>query len=202
MVAKNQHCYNEVMIAFLSGQILEKTQQFLIVVQGGVGYKVFVTPKSLEAAVGDQVKLYTYLKSSDDGQTLFGLPDFASLQFFELLITVTGVGPKVALAILSASSVDMLSEAIANQDSGIFTRISGVGNKTAEHIIIELKSKMATLPMTEAGGSTDVFDGLIGLGYNSREVREVVQKIDRSKPTEEQLKQAHDCWENHNTVNG
>jgi len=190
MVAKNQHCYNEVMIAFLSGQILEKTQQFLIVVQGGVGYKVFVTPKSLEAAVGDQVKLYTYLKSSDDGQTLFGLPDFASLQFFELLITVTGVGPKVALAILSASSVDMLSEAIANQDSAIFTRISGVGNKTAEHIIIELKSKMATLPMTEAGGSTDVFDGLIGLGYNSREVREVVQKIDRSKPTEQQLKEA------------
>src|SRR6185503_12932989 len=190
MVAKNQHCYNEVLIAFLSGQILEKTQQFLIVVQGGVGYKVFVTPKSLEAAVGDQVKLYTYLKSSDDGQTLFGLPDFASLQFFELLITVTGVGPKVALAILSASSVDMLSEAIANQDSAIFTRISGVGNKTAEHIIIELKSKMATLPMTEAGGSTDVFDGLIGLGYNSREVREVVQKIDRSKPTEQQLKEA------------
>jgi len=179
------------MIAYISGTIQEKTLSFLIVVQNGIGYKVFVTPKSLEANIGDKIELYTYLKSGDDGQTLFGLPDFASLQFFELLITVTGVGPKVALAILSATSADMLSDAIGKQDSGIFTRISGVGKKTAEHIIIELKSKVAALPLTQSGaGSSDVFDGLIGLGYNSREVREVIQKIDRSKPTEQQLKEA------------
>lgn len=180
------------MIAYLSGTILEKTLSFVIVVQNGIGYKVFVIPKSLEAKVGDKIELYTYLKSGDDGQTLFGLPDFHSLQFFELLITVTGVGPKVALAILSSASADSLSDAIANQDSGIFTRISGVGKKTAEHIIVELKSKVAALPTTSASGASasEVFDALVALGYSTKEVRETIQKIDRSKAAQEQLKEA------------
>jgi len=83
---------------------------------------------------GYSVALFAYHKVSDDGQSLFGLPDFATLQFFELLITVSGVGPKVALAILSAAKVDAVRQAIANQDAGLFTRISGVGLKTAEKL--------------------------------------------------------------------
>src|SRR5437868_3544429 len=100
------------MIAFLRGKILQKTVQYLILEQNGLGYKIFTIPEVLEKSLGDEVSLYIYHKSSDDGQTLFGMPDFPSLQFFELLITVTGVGPKMALTIVSAGKIDMIQQSI------------------------------------------------------------------------------------------
>lgn len=129
------------MIAYLQGIIIEKTLQYIILENQGIGYKIFVTPEVSERSVGDKVSLYIYHKISDDGQSLYGVVDFSALQFFEMLITVSGVGPKVALAILSSARVDATKQAIANQDSAVFTRISGVGNKTAERIILELKTK-------------------------------------------------------------
>src|SRR5579864_8505131 len=118
------------MIAYLKGTILEKGLTYLIIQTNNIGYKVFVTPEYLEKKTGDEVSLFTYMKVSEDGQALFGLPDFESLQFFEMLITVSGVGPKVALAILSAARVETVRQAIANQDAAVFTRIAGVGLKT------------------------------------------------------------------------
>lgn len=176
------------MIAYLKGNVLEKGQNFLIVETESLGYKVFVTPESLELKVGETVKLYTYLKVSEDGQSLFGLPDFSSLQFFELLITVSGVGPKVALAILSAASAESVKQAIANQDPAVFTRISGVGTKTAEKIIVELKNKVSSEKLLSV--SSDAYDALIALGYNQREVREALKKTDSSLPSQAQLKEA------------
>lgn len=179
------------MIAYLSGRILDKALTYIILENQGIGYKVFVTPEILEGKIGDQVKLYIYHKVSDDGQSLFGLPDFATLQFFELLITVSGVGPKVALAILSSARVEAVRQAIFNQDAAVFTRISGIGLKTAEKIIVELKNKVGTAgsgPGT--GGSGDTFEALIALGYNQREVREVLKKIDASMSSQAQLKEA------------
>jgi Holliday junction DNA helicase RuvA len=173
------------MIAFLQGKILEKSTNFIILENSGVGYKVFVTPEALESRVGDTVKFYIYHKVSEDGQSLFGLPDFNTLQFFELLITVSGVGPKVALAILSSARVDAVKSAIANQDAGIFTRISGVGTKTAEKIIVELKSKVGSLGVSSAVGSSEVFDALIALGYKQAEVRSVINKLDAQASTGE-----------------
>ena len=179
------------MIAYLEGTILQKTTQFIILEQQGVGYKVLVTPEILERNVGDKAALYTHHKSGDDGQTLFGLPDFPTLQFFESLITVTGVGPKVALTIVSAAKIDVLQQAIVNQDSEIFTRMSGVGKKTAERIILELKNKIAGGLLTELSTSgSDLFDALTTLGYNPREVREVLPKLDAKADTQAQLKQA------------
>lgn len=177
------------MIAFLKGTILEKGLTYLIVENSGIGYKVFVTPDVLLKNIGDEVSLFTYHKVAEDGQALFGLPDFNTLQFFEMLITVSGVGPKVALAILSSARVEAISDAIARQDVGIFTRISGVGTKTAEKIIVELKNK-ALVNSQESLGSTEVFDALLALGYHQREVREAVQKVDSSLTQEQQLKQA------------
>lgn len=177
------------MIAYLKGKILEKGVTYIIAENGGIGYKVFVTPDVLLKNIGDEVSLFTYHKVAEDGQALFGLPDFNTLQFFEMLITVSGVGPKVALAILSSARVDAVSDAIARQDAGIFTRISGVGTKTAEKIIVELKNKVGALS-SGVGASSEVFDALLALGYNSREVREAVQKVDSSLAQEQQLKQA------------
>ncbi len=188
------------MIAYLQGKILEKGLSYIVVFVGsssggnsegsGLGYKVFVTPEVLENKIGDTVRLYTYHKVSEDGQSLFGLPDFNTLQFFELLITVSGVGPKVALAILSAARVDAIRQAIAGQDAGMFKRISGIGTKTAEKIIVELKNKMGVLESGAGNSSSEVFDALLALGYNQREVREVISKVDSSSSQGEQIKQA------------
>lgn len=179
------------MIAYIKGTILEKGLTYIIIETHGLGYKVFVTPETLEHKIGEEIKLYTYHKVAEDGQALFGLPDFFSLQFFELLITVSGVGPKMALAILSAAKIDAIKSAIMHQDTGMFTRISGVGTKTAERIIVELKSKVGSLETAPGlAASNEVFDALLALGYNQREVREVVNKLDHNLSTPEQLKQA------------
>lgn len=178
------------MVAYLKGRILEKGLAYLIVENNGVGYKVFVTSENLSKQVGEEIALFTYHKFSDDGQALFGLPDFETLQFFELLVTVSGVGPKVALAILSSARVDAVKQAIANQDVGIFTRIAGVGTKTAEKIIVELKSKVGQVGGGQWAVGSEVFDALLALGYNQRAVREAVQKVDANLPQEQQLKEA------------
>ncbi len=179
------------MIAYLKGKILEKSLSYIIVETGSLGYKVFVTPETLEYKIGEEVALFTYHKVSEDGQSLFGLPDFSSLQFFEMLITVSGVGPKVALSILSAAKTDAIINAITQQDTGMFTRISGVGTKTAERIIVELKTKVGSLePGSFTAFSNEVFDALLALGYKDREIRNVVAKLDAALSTEEQLKQA------------
>jgi Holliday junction DNA helicase RuvA len=177
------------MIAYLKGKILEKGLTYIILENQGIGYKVFVIPDVLSQSIGSETALYIYHKVADDGQSLFGLPDFAALQFFEMLITVSGVGPKVALAILSAAQVDAVKQAIAAQDSAIFTRISGVGLKTAEKIIVELKNKVGALGVS-SGASSEIFDALLALGYNQREVREMINKLDPSLSTQDQLKQA------------
>ena len=178
------------MIAYLQGKILEKSTNFIILENQGIGYKVFVTPDVLESKISDEIKLYTYHKVSEDGQSLFGLPDFNTLQFFEILITVSGVGPKVALAILSAARVDSIKSAIANQDAGMFKRISGIGTKTAEKIIVELKSKVTGDGLLVTSASSEVFDALIALGYKQNEVRAIINKLDASQKTGEQIKQA------------
>lgn len=176
------------MISYIKGKILEKGLTYLILENQGIGYKVFVTPDALQKAVGEEVGFYTYHKVAEDGQALFGLPDFNALQFFELLITVSGVGPKAALSILSAAPVESVKQAIASQDAGAFKRISGIGTKTAEKIIVELKNKVTSDKLQVI--SSEVFDALLALGYKQNEVREAVNKLDHHLTTQEQLKQA------------
>lgn len=180
------------MIAFLQGTILEKGLTYVILENSGIGYKVFVTPDVLERTIGEQLRLYVHHKVAEDDEALFGVPDFVTLQFFEMLITVSGVGPKAAMAILSAAKVDAVQQAILSQDAGIFTRISGVGTKTAEKIIVELKNKVGILETMPglSTSSSEVFDALLALGYGQRDVRDVVNKLDHTVSTQEQIKAA------------
>ncbi|MBL8031312.1 MAG: Holliday junction branch migration protein RuvA [Candidatus Doudnabacteria bacterium] len=180
------------MIGYLEGHVVYKTLSYTIVNVGGVGYKVFVVPQLLETPQGQAIKMFVYHKSSDDGQSLFGFPDVVSLHFFELLLTVSGVGPKIALSILSSGDMNTLKEAIAQQDSAFFSQMGGIGKKTAERIIVDLKDKIGILTSDAAStnGSSDVFDALTGLGYSTNEARRVLTDIDRSAPMEAQLKQA------------
>lgn len=184
------------MIAYLQGKILQKTTQYIVLLtagsEGKLGYKVFTTPEVLEKPLGSEVELYIYHKSGDDGQVLFGMPDFDSLQFFEMLISVTGVGPKMALTIVSAAKIDLLQQAIMNSDTEIFTRMSGVGKKTAERIILELRNKVTSGGLLEGSNvsGSDVYDALSGLGYNPREIRETLPQLDATADTATQLKHA------------
>ncbi len=178
------------MIAYLKGRVLEKTLGYLIVENFGIGYKVFTIPEMMEKRIGDEIEFYTYMKVSDDGQSLYGLPSFASLQFFELLLTVSGVGPKSALSIMSAANVPTLESAIAGQDSAMFTRMSGVGKKTAERIILELKSKVGTLNASGTNTTSEVYDALIALGYTAREAASASSNIPTGLSTKEQIKHA------------
>lgn len=181
------------MISYLKGTVVHTSLTYIVVNVGGVGYKVFVVPELLGKAVGQSVELFTYHKSSDDGQALYGFPAAAALDFFELLIAVSGVGPKIALAILSSAEIVVLREAIARQDIAFFSQMAGIGKKTAERIILELKDKIGRLPGGDgvlANNSSDVFGALTGLGYAAHEARRALAEIDRSLSTEEQLKQA------------
>lgn len=178
------------MISYIRGQVLSIGQNSILVENQGLGYKLFAPPEVLEHAVGDTLELYVYTKVSDDGYSLFGLPDTASLDFFEMLLTVSGVGPKVAMSILSASKPDALQTAIVSGDSTLFTHIAGVGKKTAERIILELKTKITALGVAPAGGGSDVYEALVALGYSPREVRDALPKIDATVSQEQQLKQA------------
>lgn len=179
------------MIAYLEGIILQKTTAYIVLQVGGIGYKVFTVPDILELPIGSKVAVYTYMKVAEDGHTLFGVADFHTLHFFELLVTVSGVGPKMALAILSSAKSDAIANAIAHQDAAIFTRISGVGLKTAEKIILELKNKVGVLEFSASGtSSSEVFDALISLGYSQKEVRDIVNKLDHNLPVQEQIKQS------------
>ncbi len=180
------------MIAYLEGTLIHSSLTYIIVSVNGIGYKVFAVPELLGKPVGQPIQLFTYHKSTDDGQSLFGFPNAHTLDFFELLLTVSGIGPKSALSILSSGEIHMLKEAIAKQDVTFFSQMGGIGKKTAERIIVELKDKIGQLPGVEGAptGSSDVFDALIGLGYGTSEVRHVVSEVDRSASTEQQLKQA------------
>lgn len=184
------------MIAYLQGKILQKSTHYIVLLtsisSGKIGYKVFTTPEILEKPINTEVELYIYHKSGDDGQVLFGMPTFENLQFFEMLISVTGVGPKMALTIISAAKMDLLQQAIMNSDTEIFTKMSGVGKKTAERIILELRSKITSGGLLESSEfiGSDVYDALSGLGYNPREIREALSQLDTTADTSTQLKQA------------
>jgi Holliday junction DNA helicase RuvA len=179
------------MISYLKGSVLERGGNYLVLLVGDIGYKVFVTPEILSKNVGSEISLYIYMKVSDDGQSLYGLPSFGDLQFFELLITVSGVGPKGALGIMSSAKRELIEQAISSQDSLMFTKIGGIGKKTAERIIVELKNKVSSLGATSLDSATgDLMEGLMALGYKQQEIMNVLPKIDSSLSMEAKLKMA------------
>lgn len=185
------------MISFLEGEIIFRGINFVIVRSGGVGFKVFVLPGADVSA--ERAALYTHLAVREDALTLFGFRTYEELELFEILIGVSGVGPKAAMGILSVSDPDTIKLAIAKEDASILTRVSGIGKKTAERVILELKNKFTfgeigggelNDAQKEILGQQDVIEALIGLGYGQSEVRRVLEKIPREKSLEERVKLA------------
>lgn len=168
------------MIGSIKGKISQKSTNYVILDTGGVGYKIFITPILLATLKQNQeLSLVTHTYVREDQLTLYGFPTLAELEFFELLLTVSGVGPKSALGILSLASVDMIKSAIVSEDPSVFTKVSGIGRKTAERVIVELKEKLkdqsSAAPV--AREHSEAMDALIALGYSQQEAREALKHV-------------------------
>ncbi len=184
------------MIALLQGKIVSKFNgEMVIMTTGGVGYRLLVSPTAFNlATVGNDVMLETFLSIKEDAHTLFGFANGAEKALFKNFLTVNGVGPKTALHLLELGSVEETTMAIGRGDVEYLTKVSGIGKKTAERIVVDLKSKVAkglkdsgiSMPVINDAIS-DVIDGLVTLGYSVLQARDVVNKLDTKGKNSEQL---------------
>ena len=185
------------MIASITGLIKTKKENWILVEANGLGYKVFVTDRVSDSLrVGDQTFLYTHYHVKEDSQALYGFVSLEEQEFFELLLTISGIGPKIALGVLNATTINDLRAAIIEDDPDILTKISGIGGKTAKRIVLELKNKIVIgdirpvgTKSLDVGANLDVYEALIRLGYNSVEARAALKMVPENiKNPDEKLK--------------
>jgi Holliday junction DNA helicase RuvA len=181
-------------IAQLRGRPVRKGTDGLVLDVGGVGYLVQATPRALaQAGRSKEVTVETYLHVREDALQLYGFADAAERELFEQLLAVSGVGPKVALAIVSGSTPAELRKAIAREDTARFEAIPGIGRKTAQRVVLELKGSLAVEavePADDADGHVVARDALVELGYTVVDAESVLAAIDPGLPPEERVRQA------------
>lgn len=172
------------MISHICGEIAHHGEGFVVIDVGGIGYQVNVTKPTLqELAEKDKVKLYTYLNVREDALGLYGFTNAGELEIFKLLIGVTRVGPQIALNILSQIRIEELAAAIIHEDEKVLTGISGVGQKSAKRLILELKDRMKQRmgdyrSYAPAGNvNYDAVSALVSLGFAQREAQEAVNAV-------------------------
>lgn len=190
------------MIASLEGVILDKQTTQVIIQVSGVGYLVMINSRTSQAlpSVGNSTRVITYLDVKEDSLTLFGFLDQASYHLFKHLISVNGVGSKSALSILDLDTTDALVDAIFQERVSVITQANGIGKKSAERIILELKEKVMAihshshfLPsegISVTQKNTDVWDALESLGYKPVQIQHVIKQIDMSETAENQIRMA------------
>jgi Holliday junction DNA helicase RuvA len=178
-------------ISRLRGTVAARTASGLVLDVGGVGYLVAATPR-VAAAVGEEATVETYLHVREDALQLYGFASADERELFELLLGVSGVGPKVALAIVSGSPPAELRRAIVREDTARFEAIPGIGRKTAQRVVLELREKMAAISadaeMATGGGVAR--DALVELGWSLPDAERVLSQVDDSLPVEEQVRLA------------
>lgn len=171
------------MISRITGEIIYKTDKFVIIEANSIGYKVFTTTELLNLAkMDEQLKIWTYLAVKENALDLYGFANKKELDFFELLITISGVGPKSALNILNVANVDSLSKAVSTGETAHLTKVSGLSKKVADKIVLELKGKIGSYEEVTLGQKEeiDALEALKSLGYTHREAREALQEIDKT----------------------
>jgi Holliday junction DNA helicase RuvA len=185
------------MIGHLSGTVLLISHQFLILDVGGVGYKIFASPDTLLPLIeGDTVSFFIHTAVRENALDLYGFSTHTELSFFELLITISGIGPKSALGILSVAPIDTLKKAISAGDPTYLTQVSGIGKKSAERIVVELRDKLsAGLVSDDVSGmmkeETDALAALQALGYTTFEARDALKEVpDDITGTDMRIKEA------------
>jgi Holliday junction DNA helicase RuvA len=170
------------MISYLSGIVIHKDLKYAVIqTAGGVGYKVSGTIDTISGLhEGNPGTLWIYTAVRENSIDLYGFKDMEALEFFELLLTISGIGPKSALGILSAAPVATIREAVGSGETAYLTKISGIGKKVAEKIVLELKGKVdfkGEAGRSEFGGDIDAIEALKSLGYNHKEAKESLEGI-------------------------
>lgn len=185
------------MIAHVSGEVVEKFDNTLIIDVGGLGYEVLVSGGDYEAALlHDQVKLYTHDHLRENAHDLFGFTSLAAKKLFLLLTSVSGVGPRMGLSILSLGSAEQVRSAIAGGDIAYVQQAAGVGKRIAERVTNELRDKVGLPTLRPAGSSAqtvagdDALDALVALGYTLHHATHALSKIDVELDDQARIKQA------------
>lgn len=190
------------MIAHLQGTITEKLPNSVIIDVNGVGYELMISaPDAENTHLHDQIKFYTYHAVRDTSEELYGFSSLAAKRMFEMLISVNGIGPKAAIAILSLGTPEEVRNAIANTDAGFVAKASGVGKKSAERVILELRDKVGEPSHYGATASSfastktavphdEALDALIALGFPLKEATAALSTVDPSLSVEERIREA------------
>ena len=172
------------MIGRLHGKLLEKNPPQILIDVSGIGYEVDVPMSTFcnLPEVGGELTLHTHFDVREDAQLLYGFATLAERAVFRALIKISGVGPKIALALLSGITVDQLKDAVDRGETGLLTKVPGIGKKTAERLVLELKGKLAgtgaaTAAVPTSGARADVAAALIALGYSEREAAAATKKL-------------------------
>ena len=186
------------MLAHISGRIAEKFAGSVIVDVAGVGYEIIVPLGEYDHAVlGEDIKFYTYHHIREQGQELFGFSSLAAKKLFELLITVQGIGPKAGISVMSLGEAEMVRNAIANEDSKFIQKAAGVGKKSAERVIVDLKDKVGlALSRQMADGSAqtslagqvdEALEALMALGYGLNDATKALESVPTNLSTSERV---------------
>ncbi len=189
------------MIAHLQGIITEKLPASVIIDVNGVGYELMIsTPDAENTHLHDQIKFYTYHAVRDTSEELYGFSSLAAKRMFEMLISVNGIGPKAAIAILSLGTAEEVRNAIANGDASFVSKASGVGKKSAERVILELRDKVGEPSHYGSASPTasshakvphdEALDALIALGFPLKEASSALAEVDPSLSVEERIRLA------------
>jgi Holliday junction DNA helicase RuvA len=187
------------MIATLNGKISQKIGDLIVIECGGVGYGLFVTFEDFGALnSGDQTKLYIYEHIRENSHDLFGFKKLETKYLFEQLLSVNGVGPKMALAIMSIANSGQVRQAIAGGDTKFISQATGVGKRVAERVVVDLKDKVGLASdenatdflTTTADPSDEALQGLVALGYSVQDAAEALKNVDEKLPPAARIKQA------------
>lgn len=183
------------MIGRITGNLIEKNPPTICIDVNGIGYEIDIPMSTLYdlPELGQRISLHTHLSIRDDAHVLFGFGSAAERSAFRALIKVSGIGPKTALAILSSLSVDDLSAAIEAEDIALLTRAPGIGKKTAERMLLELRDKFTLSTSSSVSASSDrsdILNALLALGYNQTEINKALKTISADTPVSEGIRQA------------
>ena len=184
------------MIGRITGTLAEKSPPLVLIDAGGIGYEVDVPMSTFYnlPALGERVALLTHFVVREDAQQLFGFLTAGERSTFRLLLKISGIGPRMALALLSGLSVDELAQAVAAQDTARLVKVPGIGKKTAERLLLELKGKLApdlALPASHASDTqNDITQALMALGYNEREAASALKALPADVGVSEGIKRA------------
>lgn len=180
------------MIGHLKGILVHQDLKSVVLDVSGVGYKIHTNTAGLEKQTGKPAEFWTYLAVRENALDLYGFKTKDELNFFELLISVSGIGPKGAMGILTVATLSNLRHAISSGDTSHLTKVSGIGKKNAEKIVIELKDKLVGVSGDmghSISGDVDALEALRSLGYGEREAREALKKAD-GDTTEKKIRSA------------